>query len=105
MTTNSTNAAILIVVLAVALAGCEGASSRSATAPSTPQPQQAPQPAGSGDTYYVANVILSGVVYEVTSMGRMPIEGVRVQSDYFHVFPTPDVVTDSRGAFSFSPVW
>ena len=38
-------------------------------------------------------------------MGRVPIEGVRVQSDYFHVFPTPDAVTDSNGFFSFRRVW
>jgi len=53
----------------------------------------------------VADVILSGVVYEVTPMGRVPIEGVRVQSDYFHVFPTPDAITDSQGFFSFRRVW
>ena len=53
----------------------------------------------------MADVILSGVVYEVTPMGRVPIEGVRIQSDCFHVFPRPDVVTDSQGFFSFRPVW
>jgi hypothetical protein len=57
-----------------------------------------------GDTYSVADVNLSGVVYEVTPMGRVPIEGDRVQSDYFHVFPTPDVVTDLNGFFSFRRV-
>ena len=104
--TNRTHAAALILVLAAPLAGCDGASSRSPTVPSTPEPQQAPQPTGSHpDTYQVANVILSGMVYEETSMGRVPIEGAHVSSDYFHVFPTPDVVTDSQGFFSFSPVW
>jgi len=53
----------------------------------------------------VADVILSGVVYEVTPVGRVPIEGVRVQSDHFHVFPTLDSVTDSHGFFSFRRVW
>jgi hypothetical protein len=96
-----THPGLLVLVLAAGLAGCEGTSSRSPTAPSTPQPEQAPPPTGSGpDTYDVADVILSGVVYEVT-----PIEGVRVQSDWWHMFPTPDVVTDSRGFFSFRPVW
>ncbi len=103
--TNRTHTGFLLVVLAAGLASCEGASP-SPTAPSTAQPQQPPGPAGSGrDTYSVADVILSGVVYEVTPMGRVPIEGVRVQSDHFHVFPTPDVVTDSHGFFSFRPVW
>jgi hypothetical protein len=105
MRTNETHAATLIVVLAAGLAGCEGRSSLSPAAPSSAQPQ-APRPTGSGpDTYQVADVLLSGVVYEMTSMGRVPIEGVRVQSDYFHVFPTPDAVTDARGFFSFRPLW
>lgn len=106
MTANRTRAAIFIVVLASGLVACEGASSRSPTAPSTAQPQQAPRPPGSGpDTYQVADVILSGVVYEMTSMGRVPIAGVRVQSDHFHVFPTADAVTDAQGFFSFRPIW
>ena len=100
-----THLGFLLVVLMAALAGCERASP-SPTAPSTAQPQQPPGAAGSGpDTYSVADVILSGVVYEVTPMGRVPIEGVRVQSDYFHVFSTPDVMTDSNGFFSFRRVW
>jgi hypothetical protein len=97
------------MVFAVTLAGCEGASSRSPIAPSTPPPQRTPRNAGSGpDTYDVADVILSGVVYEMTPMGRVPIEGVLVLSDWFHLFPAPSVpsvVTDSRGFFSFRPVW
>jgi hypothetical protein len=102
--TNRTNATLLILVLAAGLAGCEG--SRLPTAPSTPQPQQTPRPTGTGpDTYTVADVILSGVVYEETPTGRVPIEGVRVVPDYFHVFPTPIVVTDSQGFFSFRRVW
>lgn len=104
--TNRMHPGLVVLVLAAGLAGCEGASSRSPTAPSTPQPQQAPRPTGSGpDTYHVADVTVSGVVYEVTSRGRVPIEGVLVRSDWFHMFPTADVVTDSRGFFSFRPVW
>ena len=106
MIANRTHAAMLIVVLASGLAGCEGGGSRSPTAASALQPQQAPRPAGGGgETYQVADVILSGVVYEMTSTGRVPIEGVRVQSDHFHVFPTPDVETDAQGFFSFRPIW
>jgi len=104
--TNRTHAGLLVLVLAAELAGCEGASSRSPTAPSGPQTQQTLRPTGSGpDTYQVADVILSGVVYEETPMGRVPIKGVLVRSDWFHMFPTPDAVTDSRGFFSFRPVW
>jgi hypothetical protein len=100
-----THTGFLLIVLAAGLASCERASP-SPAAPSTAQLQQPPRPAGSvGDTYSVADVNLSGVVYEVTPMGRVPIEGVRVQLDYFHVFPTPDVMTDSNGFFSFRRVW
>jgi hypothetical protein len=94
---------ILIVVLAAGLAGCGGATATSPTAPSPAQPQQT---TGSGpDTYHVADVILSGVVYEETPMGRVPIEGVNVLPDYFHVFPAANAVTDSQGFFSFRRVW
>ena len=98
--TISTLTGFLLFVLAAGLSGCDAASPRSPTAPVTPPPPQT-----TGDTYDVADVILSGVVYEVTPMGRVPIEGVRVQSDWWHMFPTPDAVTDSRGFFSFRPVW
>lgn len=103
--TSRTHTGVVILVLAAGLAGCDGASAPSAPAP-TVQLQQTPRPTGSGSsTYSVADVILSGVVYEVTATGRVPIEGVHVRSDYFHMFPTPDVATDSHGFFSFRPVW
>jgi hypothetical protein len=89
--TNRTHTGFLLVVLVAALAGCEGASP-TPTAPSAAQPQQPPAPASGGrDTYSVADVILSGVVYEVTPMGRVPIEGVgfsRITS-MFSPLPTP----------------
>jgi hypothetical protein len=88
------------LALAAGLTGCDAAHPRGPSAPSAAQPQQTPR-----DTSAVADVILSGVVYEVTATGRVPIEGVQVMSDYFHVFPTADVVTDSQGFFSFEPVW
>jgi hypothetical protein len=92
--------AILMLVLWSGLAGCGG------SAPTAPSASRLPQPTGNGrDTYQVADVVLSGVVYEMTSRGRVPIEGVRVQSDYFHVFPTADAITDSQGFFSFRPIW
>jgi hypothetical protein len=100
--TNSTQAWCAALVFGLVGAGC-GGDSRSPTAPSTPQ--LGPAGSNGSDTYRVADVILTGMVYEVTSTGRVPIEGVRVQSDYFHVFPTRDAVTDSRGLFSFRPIW
>jgi hypothetical protein len=108
--TNRTLLGFLFFVLATGLAGCNDASPSSPTAPSTAQPQQTPPPTGGGsrDSYNLANVTLSGVVYEMTPMGRVPIEGVPVSSDWFHLFPAPPaqgVITDSQGFFSFRPVW
>ena len=100
---NRTHTGFLLVVLVAGLASCQRANP-SPTGPSTAQPPSPPGPAG-GDTYSVADVILSGVVYEVTPTGRVPIEGVHVQSDHFHVFPTADVVTDAYGFFRFKRVW
>jgi len=48
----------------------------------------------------VADVTLSGMVYEVTPIGRMPIEGVRV-----FLTDDQDIATDRNGFFSFRPVW
>jgi hypothetical protein len=53
----------------------------------------------------VAEVILSGVVYEMTPAGRVPIEGVQVHGDYFHTFPAPMVTTDAQGFFRFQRMW
>ena len=101
---NRMHTGFLLVVLVAGLAGCEGASP-SPTAPSTAQ-QQPPGPArGTPDTYLVADVILSGVVYEMTPIGRVPIEGVNIQLDNFHIFPSADAVSDSNGFFSFRRVW
>ncbi len=100
--TNRTQTGLHLLILAATLSGCDGAPSPRPT----PLPPQTPQTTGRGpDAYSVAAVILSGVVYEVTPAGRVPIEGVRIVSDFFHVFPTPDAVTDSEGFFSFKRVW
>jgi hypothetical protein len=107
--TNRRQRGFLLLVLAAGLTGCDGAHPSGPSAPSRPQPQQTPRPTGNGpDTYHVADVIRSGVVYEVTPMGRVPIEGVLVLSDWFHLFPAPpapSAITDSQGFFSFRPVW
>ena len=105
--TNRTHLGFLLVVLATGLAGCNGASPSSPTAPSTAQPTQIPTPAPptpSFDGYSVADVELSGVVYEMTPTGRVPIAGVRV-TDYFHVHRAHSAVTDAQGFFSFGSVW
>jgi hypothetical protein len=45
-------------------------------------------------------VTLSGVVYEVTPTGRVPIEGVGV-----FLSDEQDIGTDKNGLFTFRPVW
>jgi hypothetical protein len=92
--TNRTHRRILILVLAAGLAGCDGAGSRSPTAPSTAQPLQTPQ------TTDMANVTLSVMVYEMTPMGRVPLKGMRVYASEW-----ASGVTDANGLFTTTPVW
>ncbi len=99
MTTN-THVGFLLFGLAVGLAGCNGASTPTPTAPSA-QPQQTLQPANSGgDTYYMTNLTLSGMVYEMTPAGRVPIAGVHLWSS-----EQAGAETDSNGMYRVTPVW
>jgi hypothetical protein len=75
--------------------GCDR-NSLSPTQPTPPPRVVVP----SGPDFSVADVTLSGVVYEVTPTGRMPIEGVRV-----FLTDDQDIATDTNGFFSFRPVW
>lgn len=97
--TSKTHTGFLLMVLAVGLAGCSGDSATSPTAPSA-EPQQAPRLNPNGRGEYVVNATLSGVVYEVTPTGRVPIEGVVVWSSEQAMS-----TTDNRGSFSIRPVW
>jgi hypothetical protein len=98
--TPNTHKGILILGLVVGLAGCDGAKTPLPTAP-TPQPRQTLQPANSGgDTYYITDVTLSGVVYEMTPAGRVPIAGVQLWSSEQAI-----TATDSNGVFRVRPVW
>jgi hypothetical protein len=103
--TNRTLTGFLLLAVAAGLSGCDGGTPVSPTAPAVAVPQTPAPPAPTPDGYAVADVTLSGMVYEETPMGRVPIEGVFIRSDWWHMFPTPDVVTDSRGFFSFRRVW
>ena len=76
---NRVHTGLLLLVLAAGPTGCDGAHPPGPSAPS-PQPQQTPPPTDIGRyAYNVADVLLSGVVYEVTPTGRVPIEGVLVR--------------------------
>lgn len=99
--TNSIHTGFLPLVLAVGLAGCNGANTPSPTAPSEPQPTLTLTLSHSGgDTYYMTNLTLSGMVYEVTPTGRVPIAGVQLWSS-----EQAGGVTDINGLFRVRPVW
>ena len=93
-----TSTRFLPVVMAMGLAACSGASSSSPTGPSTIQPQPTPRPNDHGE--YVVDVILSGVVFEMTPAGRTPIAGVQFWSSEQAMD-----VTDANGVFRVRPVW
>jgi hypothetical protein len=98
--TNRTHAGFLPLLLAVGLAGCNGADTPLPSAPSA-QPEQTLARADSGGaTYYMTNVTLSGVFYEVTRTGRVPIEGVQYWSS-----EQAQGFTDINGSFRVRPVW
>jgi hypothetical protein len=86
----------------VALVGMSLGCDRNSPSPTQPTPLTQPPPVvvPSGPASTVADVTLSGVVYEVTPTGRMPIEGVRV-----FLTDDQDIATDTHGFFSFRPVW
>ena len=93
-----TSSRFLPVVMAIGLAACSGTSSSSPTGPSTIQPQPTPRPNDHGE--YVVDVILSGVVFEMTPAGRTPIAGVQFWSSEQAMG-----VTDANGVFRVRPVW
>ena len=92
--TNRTHVVFLLIVLAVGLSGCNGAGPTSPTLPQqTPIPAPAPPTPPSGPGYHVADVTLSGMVFEVTPTGRVPIDNVRV-----FLSDDQDLLTDQAGA-------
>jgi hypothetical protein len=93
-----TSTRFLLFVLALALADCNGASSSLPTGASTIQPDLTPRPSGHGE--YIVDVTLSGVVFEMTPAGRVPIQGVQ-----FYSSETVGGVTDVTGVFKVHPVW
>ena len=94
------HAALLVALVATGLAGC----SNSVTAPTPlatpPAARQAPPPVIPNPPFIAADVTLSGVVFEATPAGRVPIAGIGVSNGEGEY-----AVTDANGFFSLSPVW
>jgi hypothetical protein len=66
-----------------------------------PSPPSAPP---SGPIFEIADVTVSGVVYEVTPTGEVPIEGVLISNGEGPSRMVPQL-TDANGFFRFGPVW
>lgn len=85
------------MVLATLVLGCSDERAPSPTAPTPPQTPSTPTPASPAILY-----TLSGVVFEVTSAGNTPVEGVEV---YCEQCGPPDGhslrCTDANGVYSF----
>jgi hypothetical protein len=97
--TNRPLTGFLLLVLTAGPAGCDGARLPSPTPPST-LPQQTSSPGNPIPAFSVADVTVSGVVFEMTATGRVPIEGVTVANGEGWTG-----LTDANGSFSFGPVW
>jgi hypothetical protein len=99
-----TSIGFLPLVLAVGLAGCEPTSSP-APAPSAVQTAPLPTPPGAFPPGVLRDYTLSGVVFEVTTTGQTPIEGVDVYCELCGVHTHSGAHTDSNGFYSFTGVW
>jgi hypothetical protein len=95
--TNRTVIGLVFLVLAQGLVGCD---SHTPSAPSQRPPVSQPT-----DAYTLANVTLSGVVFEETSKGRSPIEGVAVYCEPCGAETHTSASTDADGFYSFTGVW
>jgi hypothetical protein len=93
-----------LVVLVGGLAGCGSSvtapTPRPASAPLPAVPPTAPPPVNPIPAFLVADVTLSGTVFEVTADGRRPIEGVEVANGDGNY-----AKTDRDGYYSMRPVW
>jgi hypothetical protein len=94
---NRTAIGLVFFGLAQGLVGCDS-SIRSA-------PSQLPPVSQPTDSYTLANVTLSGVIFEETSKGRTPIEGVAIYCEPCGAESHTWASTDAGGFYSFTGVW
>jgi hypothetical protein len=81
--------ALCVVVLGVLASACNGNSLPTAPSPTTPTAAPTPTMSGLGT--------ISGVIFEITPSGRVPVEGVYVTGPWDY-----PVFTDRNGSFSLS---
>ena len=112
--TSRTLCGIVLVTLGPALASCGGPTSAAApTAPAAvtvqpPPPPTTPVPASTffyGPHYILTDVTLSGVVFEVTPTGRVPVEGAEVYCDACGPTGHTSVKTNEGGFYGFRGLW
>jgi hypothetical protein len=103
---NRTRAALVLLGVAIGLAGCDGGRPQTPTGPSTVQPPvQAPVPPSAFPPGALSDYTLSGVVFEMTATGRTPIEGVSVYCELCGAETHTQTISDSNGFYSFTGVW
>lgn len=104
--TNGVKATRLLLVFVTTLGGCN--STGSPSAPSTIQQPAAVAPgppAAWPPGPFTADVMLSGVVFEVTPAGPVPIEGADVYCELCGAETHSWPVTDANGFYRFTGVW
>jgi hypothetical protein len=95
-----TRAAFLVVLLAAGLFGCDRTITGPTSRPAAVSEPPAPPPGNPNPPFHVADVVLSGVVFETTNDGQIPIAGVDVLNGEGN-----SATTDANGFYSFGPVW
>ena len=103
------NTGVLVLALVTGVVGCDGADSLAPTAPSVAQaPAPSPAPTPRRPTFppgVFSAYALSGVVLEMTTTGKTPIEGVAVYCELCGEETHSWSFTDSSGLYSFTGVW
>lgn len=102
--TNRTFMRLLLLVLAAGVSGCDSTRTSGPLAPSPQSTESTPPTPPAGPAFLIADVTVSGVVYEVTPTGEVPVEGVFISNGDGPGRMVPQL-TDRNGFFSFRPVW
>ena len=94
-----------VVILGAARCGSRAEQSGVPTAPTAPAAPPAFVSAPLTFIGYVADVTLSGVVFEKTAAGPQPLEGVTVYCDACGEHGHSGATTDRRGFYTFTGIW